>query len=313
MLFYSKQDKAILLFHRILPERDPLWDPIDPSLFERTLKYMQKNFHVITLDELLFEKNIHSSKPLAALTFDDGYRDFMDHAIPIMDAAKMKASMFLVTDCIDKGMPTWTYIVDHIFANSVKMEWTGFDPSGLPDEYRKMKWATREEKVNYCRKFKQYIKWIPSTERDSIISSLLENFNDVQYPPGMMMSWEEVRQVQAAGFGIGSHSVTHPSLGTIRDVDNIRFELTESAGRIKTETGVNPAIFSYPVGSYDERVKNIAREVGYKAALAVNYKMYDPAKQDLYEIPRIELYNESWLKTRMRINGTFNYLKKIFK
>ena len=313
MIFYSKQDKAILLFHRVLPERDPLWDPIDPALFKQTLKYVSKNFHVVTLDEILFEKNVSSSKPLCALTFDDGYRDFIDHAIPILDKEKISASMFLVTDCIDKGIPTWTYIVDHIFANSNKMEWAGFDPAELPEEYSKMKWETKQEKIDYCRKFKQYIKWIPSTKRDIIIKSLLENFNDTTYPPNMMMTWDEVRQIQAAGFGIGSHSVTHPSLATIEDKDAIRFELAQSKKRIKEETGFDSTVFSYPVGSYDERVKEIARETGYKAALAVNYKMYNPAKQDIYEIPRIELYSESWLKTKLRINGTFTYLKRLNK
>ncbi|CAN5761210.1 polysaccharide deacetylase family protein [soil metagenome] len=313
MLFYSKQDKAILLFHRVFPERDPLWDPIDPSLFAETLKYMRKNFHVISLDELLFEKNIQSTKPLAALTFDDGYRDFIDFSIPIMDKAGMTASMFIVTDCIDKGMPTWTYIVDHIFAHSAKMEWKGYDPLLLPDQFRKIKWENREAKMNYCRKFKQYIKWIPSTTRDVIVKSLLENFNDVQYPPGMMMNWHEIRQIQSAGFSIGSHSVTHPSLATIKDEDSIRFEMEESANRIKAETAKSPQIFSYPVGSYDERVKKIAEETGYKASLAVDSKMYDPSKQEMFEIPRIELYNESWLKTKMRINGVYGYLKKIYK
>jgi len=313
MLFYSRQDKAILLFHRVHPHRDPMWDPMDPALFADTLKYMQKNFHVITLNELLFDKTIRSSKPLAALTFDDGYRDFIEYSIPIMDKAKVKASMFVVTDCIDKNVPTWTYIMDHVFANSEKMEWNGFDVSSLPEEYHKTSWPDKNEKMDYCRSFKQYIKWISADSREAIINSLLKNFDDVEYPSGMMMSWEEIRQIQSAGFTIGSHSVTHPSLRTIPDNGTITTELKDSSQRIKEETGVVPEIFSYPLGSYDERVKEIAKHVGYKAALAVNYTKYNPAKQDMYEIPRIELYNEGWGKTKMRINGILGYLKKLYR
>lgn len=313
MIFYAKQDKAILLFHRVLPVRDPLWDPIDPALFADTLKYVNKHFHVVTLDEILFSGETHSSKPFAALTFDDGYRDFIDYAMPVLDEHKLKASMFVVTDCIDKGMPTWTYIMDHIFANSRKMEWKDFDVALLPETFRKTSWQTQEEKLSYCRKFKQHIKWIPANDRDKIIDSLVANFDDAEYPANMMMNWDQLRQIKTAGYEIGSHSVTHPSLATINDLDSIKFEFTESAKRIKEEIGTFPSTFSYPLGGYDERVKQIACETGYKAALAVNYKKYNPAKQDIYEVPRIELYSESWLKTKMRINGTFNYLKKIYK
>ena len=66
MLFYSKHKKVVLLFHRILPERDLFWDPIDPVLFTQTLRYITRNFQVISLDELLFEPETRSSKPLAA-------------------------------------------------------------------------------------------------------------------------------------------------------------------------------------------------------------------------------------------------------
>lgn len=313
MIFYSKQERAILLFHRILPDRDALWDPIDPSLFERTLKYIRKKFYIVSLNEMLFEKNNQSSKPLAALTFDDGYRDFIQYAIPILDEEKMVASIFVVTDCIDKNLPTWTYIIDHIFANSEKLEWNGFDNKALPEVFQKTKWSNQVEKMNYCRKFKQYIKWIPSTNRELIITSLLDNFNDSGLPKDMMMSWDEIRQIEAAGFVIGSHSVSHNSLATIADLNIIRYELEESAKRIKEETGNGCEVISYPLGSYDDRVKKIAAETGYKAGLAVNYNKYDPQKQDMYEIPRIELYSESWLKTKLRLSGTFGYLKKFYQ
>ena len=313
MLFYSKQDKAVLLFHRILPERDPLWDPIDPSLLKTTLDFIRKKFHIVSLNEILFEKNDYSSKPFAALTFDDGYRDFIDYAIPMLDKVKMKASMFVVTDCIDNNMPTWTYIIDYIFTNSVKMEWTNFNTTELPEEYRKTKWDSKEEKMGYCKKFKQHLKWIAASERDNIIKSLVENFSDTTYPHNMMMSWNDLRQIYSGGFGIGSHSVTHPTLATIKDDDIIKNELKQSAKRIKEETGIDPEIFSYPIGSYDQRVKKLTKEAGYKAALAVRKTIYDPAKHDLYEIPRIELYNESWFKTKMRINGTISYLNQFRK
>jgi len=311
MILYSKHEKAVLLFHRILPLRDPLWDPIDPALFAQTLNFVQKKFHVVALDELLFNPEIRSTKPLAAITFDDGYRDFIDYAIPVLDKERCKATMFVVTDCIDSGMPTWTYMVDHLFINSKKLEWKNVDVDEFPDEYKKVKWDSREEKILYCKGFKQWLKWIPSVKRDSLVKSLLKNFDDIEDPGNLMMSWAEVRQVYDAGFGIGSHSVSHPTLATIADDGIVDFELNYSARRIKEKSGINAEIFSYPVGNYDQRIKKLTRSAGYSAALAVNKTMYDPDKHDLFEVPRIELYNESWLKTRMRINGSVSYVKRV--
>lgn len=312
MIFYSKQKTAVLLFHRVFPERDALWDPIDPALFRRTIEFIAKNFHIVPLEELLFERPV-SSKPLAALTFDDGYRDFIDYAIPILDKEKQKASMFVVTDCIDNGLPTWTYIIDNLFANSQKTAWSNYNMDEFPDEFRKTSWKTKDERINYCRRFKQHLKWIPSLKRDEIIKCLLSNFNDVSIPTNTMMNWDEVKQISSAGFEIGSHSVSHPSLSTIADEKIISYELTHSAERIKEKTGIASKIFSYPLGSYDDRTKRLSKEAGYKASLAVDKMMYDPTMHDLFAVPRIELYSESWLKTRLRISGAESLLKQFLK
>ena len=239
MIFYTKQRSAILLFHRVLPQRDPLWDPIDPSLFSKTLKYISKKFHVVSINEILFERNTAASKPLAALTFDDGYRDFIDYAIPVLDEEKMKASMYVVTDCIDNGLPTWTYIVDHLFANSKKLEWTNYDVTQFSEQFRNAKWNSKEERMNYCRQFKQNLKWFPALKRAAIIKSLMQNFDDVSIPLNTMMNWDEVNQVSNAGFDIGSHSTSHPSLSTIEDESVIRNELIQSAKKNKRENRNN--------------------------------------------------------------------------
>ena len=286
-----------------------MWDPIDPVLFEQTLRYVQTNFHIIPLDEALFHPRPVSSKPLAAITFDDGYHDFIDYAIPLLDKYKMSATMYVVSDCIDRNLPTWTYLLDTIFADTKKTFWENFHFFDLPEEYHSIQWGSVEERIMYCKKLKQYLKKVPAQRRDAIVQHILLNFDDVEIPAGMMMTWEEVRQIHSAGFDIGSHSVSHPTLATIEDETLISFELTASANRIREKTGNAPSTFSYPIGSYDERVKRLTEKAGYKAGMAVNGKLYNPDKQDIFEVPRIELYNESWLKTSMRTSGMISYFK----
>ncbi len=313
MIFYSKHTALVLLLHRVLPVRDAMWDPMDPKLFERTLQYVQKHFHVIALQELLFHRPAVSSKPLAAITFDDGYRDFIDYSIPLLKKYNIPASMFVTTDCIENNLPTWTYLLDTVFEKSGILCFSDFDASALPAEYSKTNWGSAAERIAYGKKIKQHLKWIPSLQRKKIINAILKNLYDVTLPVGMMMGWDEVRQAQAAGYEIGAHSVSHPTLATLEDDVELDYELNYSAQQLHEKAGIEKSVFSYPCGSYDERVMAHTQRAGYKAGLAVDRKLYEPMKDNIYAVPRIELYNESWLKAGMRMNGTISFIEKFIK
>ncbi len=158
MIFFSKQISIILLFHRVAPFRDKMWDPMDTKLFESTLKYVKRNFNAISLNELLFDSPAYSAKPLAAITFDDGYRDFLDYSLPLLKKYNLPASLFVVTDCIEKNIPTWTYKVDYLFENSKKLELKNFAFPELPEEFKKSHWKNNEERINYGKRIKAIYK-----------------------------------------------------------------------------------------------------------------------------------------------------------
>ncbi|MEO8819766.1 MAG: polysaccharide deacetylase family protein [Ginsengibacter sp.] len=313
MIFFSKQTSVILLLHRVNPLRDKMWDPMDPELFENILRYIHRKFHVISLNELLFYPPEKSSKPFAAITFDDGYHDFLDYSFPILKRFNFHSTLFVVTDCIENNTPTWTYLVDYLFENSCKLQLSDFKFPDLPSEFKNGKWLNRDARMNYGKRFKQYLKWIPSVARKAIINSLIDNFNDVKNPDGMMLSWKELGEIKAAGIEIGSHSTTHSTLASIENENELKQELEVSAKILKEKLGTISPVFSYPCGSYNEHVKTFTQNAGYKAGLAVNGRLYNSSKEDLFEVPRIELYNQSWIKTKMRINGTMSFIEKTLK
>lgn len=313
MLFLSKQKSAILLFHRVTTIRDKMWDPMDPALFERILQFVQKKFNTLSLDELLFNTPQYSSKPFAAITFDDGYKDFIQYSIPLLNKYSLPASMFIVTDCIDKGEPTWTYILDYVFENTKKLSINDFNFPSLNKDFTKTKWLNDADRISYGKKLKQYLKWIPSKVRNAVIEMILLNFNDVKLPGEMMLTWDDIKQIKSAGFGIGSHSITHVTLATVENDDELKYELTGSKKIIKERADIDAEIISYPCGNYDERVKRFSKEAGYAVGLAVDRKLYDRQKNDLFEVPRIELYNENWIKAKMRVNATMSFIEKYLR
>jgi len=313
MIFFSKPTSIILLFHRVNPSRDKMWDPMDIELFQNTLNYVQRKFHTIELNELLFDRPAHSSKPLAAITFDDGYHDFLDYSIPLLRKFHLPSTLFVVTNCIENNLPPWTYLVDYLFENSYKLQLVNFNFPALPIEFKNTKWLNKDQRMNYGKRIKQYLKWIPSAKRQAIMRSLIDNFNDIKKPDGMMLAWKELIEIKASGVEIGSHSISHSTLASIEDEDELKRELQVSSKILKEKLGVISPVFSYPCGSYNERVKALTQLSGYKAGLAVNGRLYNPSKDGIFEVPRIELYNQSWLKTKMRMNGTVSFIETIIK
>ncbi len=102
-------------------------------------------------------------------------------------------------------------------------------------------------------------------------------------------------------------------LGTMTNENEIKNELLISAKTIEEKLGHFPITISYPVGSFNDTTKRISKEIGYKIGLAVKQNTYNPNKEDLFEISRIELYNEPWWKTRLRITNTLENIKSIIR
>jgi len=134
---------------------------------------------------------------------------------------------------------------------------------------------------------------------------------DVEMPENLMLNWEEIRLLKNEGIEIGSHSGKHPALSKGLHIDSVRCELIRSGKEIEAAIGKFPIAISYPFGIYNNEVKKIAKEVGYKMGLTVLPKQYK-LNGDHFEIPRIELYSEPFYKSRFRMNGQLQAFKNIF-
>jgi peptidoglycan/xylan/chitin deacetylase (PgdA/CDA1 family) len=80
------------------------------------------------------------------------------------------------------------------------------------------------------------------------------------------MTWDEIRELSAAGMQIGCHTITHPYLTRVRDDDTLRRELLGAKQRIEAEIGKPVTSLAYPFGQYNEHVVAMAREAGFTSA-----------------------------------------------
>ncbi len=299
------------LFHRVNPRRDPLWDPMDVALFDKCVKYISENFKVALIEDLAFSKELNSKNEFATLMFDDGYKDNILYAAPILDKYKCKASFYVVTDCIDHNIPTWTHMLEHAFLYTNKDTLDmGFD--FLPEDLRVKKLSSKTERINYLNKLKPFLRKTAHEHRNLVIERVVSSYKDVEMPK-LMMSWNDLKELKNYGHYVGSHTVSHSMLGTMTDEIEIKEELQLSAIAIEKNLGHTPLSIAYPVGSYNETSKKISKELGYKIGLAVNQNIFDPQKEDFFEMSRIELYNEPWWKTRLRITNTLENIKSLIR
>lgn len=298
------------LFHRVNPKRDPLWDPMDVTLFERCVKLISENYQVVLLEEQIgLGQTIQSRKPLACIMFDDGFKDNIEFAAPILHQYRCKASFYVATDCIDNNRPPWTTEFDFLFANTfVDKADFGFD--FLPESLKTKHLDTKEKRLKYAKKLKPFLKKTPDKERSMILKYVHYTYSDVKLPP-LMMDWEDLKVLKSEGHYIGAHSASHPVLALMNDEILLKKEIEDSGKRIHEKLGHFPLSFAYPFGSFDERIKNIVRSAGYQLSLAVNNKVFDPKRHHLFEIPRIELYNEPWWKTKWRISSRLSTIKSV--
>lgn len=285
------------------------------ELFDKCMAYISKKYEVMLYEELIFSDLYKSQnkkgKKIATIMFDDGYKDNIEFAAPILKKYNLRASFYVVTESIDKNIPTWTHILEHLFQfTSVQPINMHFD--FLPKELNVSALNTYEDRIQYVTKLKPFVKSLPHEKRQAVLDRVMETYNDIELPK-LMMDWDDLRQLKAAGHYIGSHTITHCMLGTMDNENEIISELKDSGKQIEEHLGYFPLTISYPVGSFNQTTKKIAQKTGYKTGLAVKQNVHHPQKEDLFEVSRIELYNEPWWKTRLRISNTLENIKSFIR
>ena len=109
---FGRNYAKILVFHSINDHETSfirgtnVWIP--PNSFEKHLKYIKRNYRVISLKKLVNSLKQGKLPPCSlVITFDDGFIDNFIYAFPILQRYKIKGTIFLATDCIDNRNPLW--------------------------------------------------------------------------------------------------------------------------------------------------------------------------------------------------------------
>lgn len=106
---------TILNIHRVAPDDGSAHRPLDPKLFESTIQFLRRHFEIYTFAGA---RDSFSSKPRAILSFDDGYKHFIDHAVPILDKYGVACNQNVIPSCIETALPPLSVLAQDFVGNA---------------------------------------------------------------------------------------------------------------------------------------------------------------------------------------------------
>ncbi|HWV81210.1 MAG TPA: polysaccharide deacetylase family protein [Hyphomicrobiaceae bacterium] len=287
---------AILSFHHVLPAAPMAFAPnrhleVTPEFLDRTVRLvLERGYHVISLDEArgrLAEGDF--DRPFICFTFDDGYRDVLQHAHPVFKRYEQPFAVFVAADFADGCGAIWWRALEHLLrvVDAVELK-----IDGVQQRFSCRRPAAKR------RAYKVICRWLenlPEHDAREVVAGLCHRYDvDVSGLCGeLAMGWDEIRQLACDPLvTVGAHTRRHVPLGQLSYAE-ARAEIHESCARIARETGRPCRHFSFPEGGDGPREFELAREAGLATALTSRNGLLKPHHgAALDALPRITLSGE---------------------
>ncbi len=268
----SRGAGVILMFHHVRPAGFGAFAPnrlleITPEFFEAVIEMAHHaGFELIAQDALPERMRNGGKRPFAVLTFDDGYRDNAEYALPILQRHGAPATFFITTAFADGHGRLWWLELEEAIRRLDRVIFThagrDFDLPARDEAEKQIAFET-----TYWR-----LRGGDEATLLAIIADLAgqAGIDSRALTRGLCMNWDELGEVAADPLiTIGAHTVNHPMLAK-HDEATARFEITESRERIAGRLGVSVDHFAYPVGdprSAGPRDFALAQQAGFMTAV----------------------------------------------
>ncbi len=263
---------AVLMFHRF---QDPARgsEGMPPDRLRWLLAYLRKRrYHILDLEELA-QALVTGSTIRArsvALTFDDGYADQFEMALPILTEFDAPATVFLTTGFVDGQLWLWWDQVEHLISNTL----LSVLAVRIADQDVRYPTATLQERAHAIEAIAQRCKQISDEERRAFLQ-LLSQATEVELPlrPPQRyqpIRWDQVRAAERFGVRAGPGTVSHPILSRA-DTARSDWEIRESWRRVQEEVQRPMPVFCFPNGTLEDfsvRELNSLRNAGLSFAVS---------------------------------------------
>ena len=274
---------AILIYHRVLPEPDPLLPDLpDVARFRWQMQLLADYFRPLPLAEAAQRLAGGDLPPRSVCaTFDDGYRDNRDCAVPVLEALGIPATVFVAPGFLGDGMMFNDRVIEGVRAvTGPELDLTDLGLGRYPVH-------TVEERRAAIDQLLPALKYLPAAERDRKARVVAERAGYRPAEP-LMLDADGVRAMAARGVTIGAHTLSHPILAETPDAVAAE-EISASKRVLEEMTGQPVTLFAYPNGrpgrDYGDGHVQMVKDAGFQAAVSTRWA---PAMRDSdpFQLPR---------------------------
>ena len=264
---------AILMFHHVRPWRRRGPEPnreleIAPEFLDAVLQLLKRRgIEVVSLDEAVRRLGgERSGGPFVALTFDDGYRDNLEWALPILKRERAPMTLFVTTGFASRDAAPWWLVAEEAVRRAAAID------VALGARRLVMPTRTDAQKAEAGARLMAALRALPQAEVDEVVVGLqrAHGIDAGALTAGLCLDWDELAEVAAEPLvTIGAHTLTHPMLATL-DAGRAREEIAGGKALIEARLGRPVRHLASPVGgslAAGPREFRLAREAGFASAV----------------------------------------------
>jgi peptidoglycan/xylan/chitin deacetylase (PgdA/CDA1 family) len=271
---------------------------ITTAMLEKQLDWVGRHYRFVSLGELgqRLESGATEARPLAAVTFDDGYRDVYEHAFPLLRRKGIPGAVFVVTDFMgtDRVMmhDRVHLLATRIVAQPPAVRARLVERLEHLEPVRALGEVAGPRPPGAFALMRALLESLPAAGLEQLVQELVEagGWKEQPAPALRVLDWDMVRTMHRGGFTIGSHTSTHPLL-TREEGERVRQELSGSRERLEREVGAPVRHFAYPDGRFDGAVVGAVAQAGYRFAYTTC--RHRDAGRPLLTVPRRLLWENS--------------------
>jgi peptidoglycan/xylan/chitin deacetylase (PgdA/CDA1 family) len=263
------------------------------------MRLLRRLFTPLSADEFARALTAGQLPPNACVvTFDDGWYDNLDYALPILRETSVPAVLFVATDYIGTDKCFWQERLSRGLSAARRIpERSGplFADIGASHVLDAM--LTPAQAKLAIRAIIDRYKVQSQSEIDALVGKVEALLRDAgvtgdRQHPDRFLTWDQVKALDESGLvAIGSHCCTHTPL-TKLDALAVHAELRRSREVIRERVGVDPSDLAYPNGDHDAQIARAVQENGYRCAYTTNRGLVEPAS-DAFRLRRINIHEQS--------------------
>jgi peptidoglycan/xylan/chitin deacetylase (PgdA/CDA1 family) len=291
---------VILTLHQVRPARPGRFQPnrlleVTPGFLEDVVGYLRRTgLDLVSLDEVYRRMSEGGGgRRFVAFTIDDGYRDTLEYAYPILKRHQVPFAIYIPTSFPDRLGELWWLALEAVVGRNERVKLL------INGEERGFECRSTADKWHLYGELYRYVRSLPTEEAlRTVVRDLSARYHvDIaDFCEQLCMSWDEIAQLAADPLvTIGAHTVNHVMLAKVSE-RQARSEIEMGRSVIEASLGIRPDHLSYPVGdktSAGPREFRIARELGFRTGVTTRPGVLFPEHRDhLLALPRVSLNGE---------------------